>query len=284
MRPAWIKQDRSLVFLAGGLVSLLLAGWWISSIFGGAQRAHMTVLALVPSHTPTPFQPVSMTQTPFRPVAATPTTTPTPLPTLTPLPSTYERFGIDFADSAQAIKTGLFPAGTAINGGQPIQFSFRPGWPCEWINRRGCTSLHYEGRVVLATIHSGVAGDGQPLRHALEGTWLNAAALSLRQVQENLAALQGAEVSIEQAGKNTTGMHVLAAVRLPATQVEEYFSLPVNEGLEFAAQSSSEMANALASGKPLLVIETCGWHHPEEPFAPGTSGTSASVYLVVIGD
>ncbi|MBE0697629.1 MAG: hypothetical protein IH586_11970, partial [Anaerolineaceae bacterium] len=144
--------------------------------------------------------------------------------------------------------------------------------------------LHYQGRVVLATIHSGVAGDGQPLRHALEGTWLNAAALPLQQVQENLVALQGAGVSIEQSGKKVEGMHVLAAVRVPATQVQDYFSLPVNEGLDLAAQSSGEMADALASGKPLLVIETCGWHHPQEPYAPGTSATSASVYLVVIGD
>jgi hypothetical protein len=281
--PGWIRQERSAILLTGGVLSILLVGWWVSSLFGGAERAHTTLQAQVPSSTPTPFQPVPLTQTPFRPFAPTPTTTPTPLPTPIPIPSTYKRFGIDFSDTAQAIKVIFSPSQT-LNNGHTIRISFRPGWPCEWINHRGCTSLHYQGRVVLVTIHSGVAGDGQPLRSALEGTWLDSAALPLSQVRENLAALQSAAVSFSQSGKNTAGMHVLAAARVPAAQVQEYFSLPVNDGLELAAQSSAEMAAALASDKPLLVIETCGWHHPEEPYAAGTTATSASVYLVVIGD
>lgn len=232
----------------------------------------------------TPFQPRGLTQTPFQPVAPTQTPTPTPLPTPTPFPSTYTRFGIAFTDTSQTIQVVLSPLQGPVNEGRPIRVPIRPGWPCEWADHRSCISLHYQGQVVLATIHSGVAGEGEALRNALEGTWLNAAALSLPRIQENLDSLQGADVDLEQGDSSSGTAHVLAAVRLPADQAADYFSLPVNEGLELAAQRSPEMAAALASEKPILIIETCGWSHPSEPLVPGTSPTSASVYLVVIGE
>ncbi len=234
--------------------------------------------------TATPFQPGILTQTPFRPVAATPTATPTLPPAPTPLPSTYERFGIDFSDTSQTIKTSFTSSNAAFHSGKPVQIAFRPGWPCEWANHRSCTSLHYQGQVVLVTTHSGVAGEGQPLRHALEGSWLNAAAFPMQQIRENLASLQNADVRIEQGSTSAEGIRVIAAVRVPAEQVNEYFSLPVNDALNLAAQFSTEAAEALSSNQPLLVIETCGWRHPEESIAPGTSSTSASVYLVIIGN
>lgn len=272
----------------------LLVAWLLAAVFTGKQRTHPAQEAAASravaysAASPTPFQPGGRTLTPFQPVAPTPTATPiaspTPLPDSNALPSSTTRFGIDFSDTNQTIQTILSPSQATLNAGKDIRMAFRPGWPCEWINNRACTSLHYQGRVVLVTIHSGVGGDGQALRHALEGTWLNAAALSMQQVLTNLAALEEAPVLIKQSDVSAEDLRVLAAVRVPAVQLEEYFSLPVDAALDFAAQSSAEMTQALASGQPVLVIETCGWHHPEEPYAPGVTGTSASVYLVVIGE
>lgn len=283
MLPARIKQEQAALILAGGLAFLLVV-WLFATVFISGQKTHPAPSAA----SPTPFQPGERTLTPFQPVAPTPTatqtTSPTPLPKPNSLPSSMTRFGIDFSDTSQTIQTILSPSQATLNAGKDLRMTFRPGWPCEWINNRACTSLHYQGRVVLVTIHSGVGGDGQALRHALEGTWLNAAALSMQQVLTNLAALQDAPVLIKQSEEIAEGLRVLAAVRVPAVQLEAYFSLPVDEALDFAAQSSAELTQALASGQPILVIETCGWHHPEEPYAPGVTGTSASIYLVIIGE
>lgn len=280
-RPISIKQ-----FLLVVLALFLLFGGASFSIrlAGGlavADTPHMVAGIL---ETPTPFQPQAATQTPFRPVGPTATSTPTPLPTPTPFPSTYVRFGIDFNDTNRTIKTELIPASDSFNGGRPVRINFRPGWPCEWINHRGCTSLHYQGQVVLATIHSGVGGDGQHLRHSLEGTWLNSAALSIHQIQANLALLWNSSAIIVQGETTAEGLRVKAAVRVPASLVGEYFALPVDDALNLAAQSSPELADALTSTSPLLVIETCGWRLASEGYPPGTSDTSASVYLIAIGE
>jgi len=291
--PRWMKGGRSAILLAGSL--LLLIFTWLGSVVlapGRKPEAEQGVAAkfapVIFTVSPTPFQPGASTSTPFQPVTATPTATMTASPTPLPMPGleplTYMRFGIDFSDTSQTTRILLSPSQADFNAGKPIRVSFRPGWPCEWINRRACTSLHYHGQVVLVTVHSGVAGDGQALRHALEGTWLNAASFPLKQVRANLAALQDGQVSIDQPGATAQGLRTLAAVRLPAAQVEAYFSLPVDDALDLAAQSSTEMALALASGAPLVVIETCGWRHPEEPWAPGVTDTSAAIYLITIGE
>jgi hypothetical protein len=44
-------------------------------------------------------------------------------------------------------------------------------------------------------------------------------------VRANLAALQDGQVSIDQPGATAQGLRTLAAVRLPAAQLEAYFSL-----------------------------------------------------------
>lgn len=287
MLPSRPGQDRSAAILAGGLLLLLLA-WLVAAAVAAGQSSRPAQVAALPGASPTPARPGGSTPTPFQPAAVTPTATatasPTPPPTAEPPPLDYTRFGVDFSDTAQAISAVLSPSQDQFNAGRSLRISFRPGWPCAWINHRACTSLHYNGQVVLVTIHSGVAGDGQALRHALEGTWLNAAALPMQEIRANLAALQDGDVSIEQSGVTAQGLRALAAVRLPASDVEQYFSLSVDDALDFAAQSSAEMAQALASGEPLVIIETCGWRHPDEPWAPGITGTSASVYLITIGE
>lgn len=274
-------------FLLVGLALFFLLA--IANLFmrmAGRQADTPHMVAQVQT-TPTPFQPFAATQTPFRPIGPTATNTSTPYPTQTPTPPpppTYIRFGINFQDTSQKIKTELLSSSKDFNGGRSIRINFQPGWPCEWINHRGCTSLHYQGQVVLVTIHSGIGGDGQNLRHVLEGTWLNAAALSISQIQDNLGRLRDSSVVIRQGGITAEEMRVRAAVRVPASQVVDYFSLPIDDALNLVAQDNPDLADALASKTPLLIIETCGWRLASEGYPPGVTDTSASVYLIAIGD
>jgi len=245
-------------------------------------------IAAIPQVTLTPFQPVAITQTPYLPVGPTPTITSTPIPSPTPTPKptlsvTYLRFGIDFSDTSRVIETQLMPGDTSLNAGQPIIINFTPGWPCEWINHRGCTSLHYNGQVVLTTIHSGMWGEGQELRNLLEGTWLNAASFPLDKVYANVASLPGGTARITQGKVSSGDIRVLAAVRLSASQAVDYYSLPIDDGLDLAAEMNPELADALASRIPLLIFETCGWRHPAEGYPPGSTDSSASIYLIAIG-
>jgi hypothetical protein len=287
LAPVQLRRERCLVYFLAVLFAVLLAITIATAlVFGwlapGFPQKEPKAVALVT--TPTPFQPWMSTRPPFLPVGATPTPSPTPPPSPTAFPFSYQRFGIDFNNTRQTIKIDLSPPDATVNNGRVIKIAYRPGWPCEWTNHRGCTSLIYRGQVVLVTLHSGVGGEGQPLRGALEGTWLDSAAFKLARVRANLTALRNADVKISQENATAQGIRVLAAARIPAGQVAEYFNLPVDEAINLAAQSSGEMTDALASQKPLLVIETCGWRQPEEPYAPGISSTSASVYLVVIGE
>ena len=235
-------------------------------------------------HTPTPFQPSAPTGTPFLPLVSTQSAEEVEL-----LP--YVFHGQDFSVDGRDIQV-TFEGGLAV--------TIRPGWPCEFTDHRACISLHQDGRLILATVHSGVGGEADALRHALEGTGWNRAGLPLEAVRANLLALQGADLRIATQGAqgegNGTGdqsapgdlagrsdLTVLAAVRVPAGMVNEYYRLPVDDALARLAKNSPELAAALRSGRKLLAIETCGWRHPEEAWAPGVTDTSASVYLIVIG-
>jgi hypothetical protein len=61
-----------------------------------------------------------------------------------------------------------------------------------------------------------------------------------------------------------------------------YFLQPVNLGLNAASAYQPDLESFVQPEQPLLVFETCGWRMPEEAWSPGTSTTSASVYLGVI--
>lgn len=245
----------------------------------------------------------SVTATPFQPVANTPTlppppvptvevhhtiqqNTPQPTPTLEPTPvspSTWH--GIDLHDGSAPLRL-VVDAPEDVNHGMPLVIGFQVGRPCEYADHRACISAHAGGRLLLATVHSGVGGEGQSLRHALEGTGLNRAGLSLERIQQNLSAMQGAPVSAEQNyGASADNLRVLAVGRVPASAVAAYFALPFDEALALAGiDLADELENAQAGSGGLLVIETCGWRHADENWAPGVSDTTGSVYLMVVGE
>jgi len=249
----------------------------------GAADFAVSALAVFQTHTPTPFQPVPATPTPFNAVRYTPTVSPTPTATKTRAPLTGRWHGIDFNDTTRRIELTITPAGEQFNGGQPLRIGFRPGRPCAYFDFRACIGLHESpsSAVILATVHSGLGGDGQPLRHALEGTGFNQAAFTLGEIQQRMDALQDAPVTIQQ-GDASTDRQLRAAARVPPNLLDAYFNLPFQQALETIAQTSPALARALKSPAPLLIIETCGWRQAQEFGIPGATDTTGSVYLLVI--
>ena len=247
-----------------------------------------------------------VTATPFQPVANTPTLPPpsvptvevhhlieqnTPLPTEEPTPepvvSPYLWHGLDLSDGGPLVRLEI-AAPEPVNRGQPLEIAFRVGRPCEYYDHRACLSVHDGGRLLLATVHSGVGGEGQSLRHALEGTGLNRAGYGLERIAQNVSALHGAPVRAQQdadASLTVDDLRVVAIGRVPASAVAAYFALPFDEALALAGiDLEEERTQARAGESALLVIETCGWRHNQENWAPGVTDTTGSVYLVVLGE
>lgn len=241
-----------------------------------------------PTYTLTPFLPVgpTATSTPLPTATAAPTQTPTPAPTFTPTrpPLTGVWNGIDFHDTTQSIELTIHLTGAPFNSGSPLTIGFRPGRPCAYYDFRACINIHDgpEVGVILATVHSGVGGDGQPLRHALEGTGFSQAGLPLYEIHNRMESLVGAPATLRQGESSGDDLRVRAAARIPPDRIADYFTSPLPDALDVAAQDSPAMQRVLKSRKPMLVIETCGWRHPEEYGIPGATDSTGSVYLLVI--
>lgn len=231
--------------------------------------------AMLPS--PTPFQPVHPSPIPLM-------AQPTPqAPVSTWAGEGYP--GLKLHAGQPVIHLRIKPDGTQVNSGDPIQLSFRVGAECLFGAGTACVNTYQAPGSVpvsLVTIHSGVGGEAQPLRHALEGTGYNQAGLPLRRVLKNLRQLTGSPVRISQAGEEISGLEVAAAIRLPAELVREYLQTPASQALNFAAQYAPELEAFLRPDRPLIVLETCGWRMPGEAQGNGLSETSASIYILVI--
>lgn len=230
--------------------------------------------------------PLVITATPFQPMPPTATITanqsdPHKLLTATaPAPDlTIESWwGLNFSKESQPIDLTV-----SASGSSPLVIRFRTGWPCEYANHRACASI-YPTRgvpILLVTVHSGLWGEAEPLRNYLEGMGLNRAALPLQQIRQNLLDLRGRPVTLEQGGVGGSWLRVKAAVRVPPDMLESYFAQPVPAALEQVSSLDVDFAGALAD--PLIIIETCGWRHPDEAWLPELSDTSASIYLLAIG-
>lgn len=238
---------------------------------------------LKPTATRTPFLPLSITPTPFQPLHPTPETPAESSPALSE--PTLNFYGVDFNDHNQRVRIQIIPPNKKVNNGKPIMISFIPGGQCNFGDGRACVSSYISAalsEVDFLTVHSGVGGEGQAFRHAVEGTAENQAGLPLKQVLTNLRQLSGAEVVISQGGQVYSGFTLVAAARLPAHALKAYFQTPLQSALQAAAEFDTTLESYLNASQPLLVFETCGWKMPGEPWAPGVTGTSASVYLGVI--
>lgn len=229
--------------------------------------------------TATPFQPRVISPTPFRPHA----------PTQQAIPATPEAptgfYGLDLTDPGHRVRILIFPPNPGVNAGMPILISFIPGQVCIYGDEHACVTLTWTGAgapVTFITAHSGVGGEGQDFRNAIEGTGINSARLPLREVNANLRALEGAEVVIIQGKRRYEGFTLSAAARIPPGSLKAYLNQPVSNALWFAAQVEESLAKPAKGDLPLLVFETCGWKVPHEPWARGVTNTTASVYLGVI--
>jgi hypothetical protein len=187
-------------------------------------------------------------------------------------------WGLDFAPGAPETRLTVDAPGGAL------KITIRPGDPCQYWDHRACVSLHLVSGapVLLASVHSGLGSEAESLRFRMEGMGLNRAVVPLDEIQARLAELQGAGITLVQENLPPINLRVLAALRIPAARLDEYFSQPFDTALTQAASQEASISDAL--GRPLLVIETCGWWHPEEAWAPGVTSTSASVYLLVMGE
>ncbi len=130
----------------------------------------------------------------------------------------------------------------------------------------------------MLTIHSGVGGEGEALRLALEGSGIDEAGLEISQIRANMSALRGSTASLALGEKSLGDLELIALDRIPAMDVPHYFGIPFDSALRAVASDNPDLQDALASGSPLLMFEICGWHVPGEVWNEGGS-TSASIYL-----
>lgn len=218
-----------------------------------------------------------------------PATPPTHVNSLPPAPDislpSLNFLGIDFGNQKDWVRIKIYPTDRRINNGQPIILKFLPGKHCIFGDHHACVAAFQrsgEAPVIWLTIHSGIGGEGQPFRNAVEGTGINKAAYSLQKTLTNLQALSGSQVVISQGTTTVRGLSLQQTVRIPGSMVQGYFDTPLEDTLDFSSQITPELLPMSHPTQPILVFETCGWRIPGQPWFPGTSDTSASVYLGVI--
>ena len=253
---------------------------WINSYTPASQTALVS---------PTPFRPLHPTETTEPNLALEPSYTYIQFPTAPPsnliLPPVLSDDIINWTFEQSPVSIRLKPDSHRINGGKAIQIVFQPGSECQFGDGNACANTYRDrlgAEITFLTVHSGIGGEAQHLRNAIEGTGFDQAALSLNQVHKNLQALVGSDVTFKQGDIEKSSLEVVAAVRLPARLLRDYIQLPVNEALSFAAQFDPDLSTIIDSGQSIIIVETCGWRMPGEPNPDGLSDTSASIYLFVI--
>ena len=169
-----------------------------------------------------------------------------------------------------------------LNGGKVIKIAFAPGDSCAYGSGRACVSRHRNGQVTLLTVHSGLGGEGEAFRSAVEGTGLDLAFYSFAQIRQNLGALAGASARLQSGELNRDDLNLAVVTRVPPRRLAEYFEMPFDQALADEALQTPDLQAALDSGEPLLMFEICGWQIPGEAMAPQVSPTTASIYLGVI--
>jgi hypothetical protein len=193
--------------------------------------------------------------------------------------------GIDFSQRDKRIRIAIYPSNKRLHRGKPVVISFLPGKRCRFGDNRGCVTTFTStgnSEVTFLTVHSGIGGEGQAFRHAMEGTGLVGAAYNLKKIKSNMNAWEGARVVITQGKKRFEGFTLAAVSRVPARRVNDYLGASIPQALAFAAHLDEDLLPLTASGKPLLIFETCGWRVPGERRAARVPISSASIYLGVI--
>lgn len=267
-----------LILLVGGFLGLSAS---LKPVWTSAMQAPDDLPARR-TPTSTPFQPQKPTR--ILPVGLGPTRVePSPTAQETqPAQPVIPHFAGRFLDfPSPKARLHILP-GKSLNSGQEIRLTINPAQECEFGTGKSCVSLHRGGQVILLTIHSGVGGEGEAFREAIEGSGLDEAGFSIGKIRTDMAALENVPVKIS-LGPDALGDLELAAVaRVPAMDIQRYFDLPFDDALEMVAWENKPLRAALDSGEQLLIFEICGWHVPGEVWAQGSTATSASIYLGVI--
>lgn len=273
------RQNARLLSVAGGV--LLIIG--LSGLLRYAS-AFATVIDAQPAPTIQASEPNHLTSTPFRPIPPTATHQPTATPTPTPSPPPPQPIlPLALLEQPPKIVLRIGPV-PSLNDDQPIRIAFVPGAECPFGNQRACLSLHRNGTLSLLTIHSGVGGQGEAFRRAVEGSGLDSAGYSLSRIQSNLDRLQNVPVSLSSGDNLSKNLILLGVARIPPSEVEAYFSRPVDEALELVTRYNPALQPALDSGNPLLAFEICGWLVEGEGWSPGVSATTGSIYFGLLGE
>ena len=194
-------------------------------------------------------------------------------------------YGVDFSNDNLRIIITIQPPDDRVNGGKPIVIPIFAARECEFGEKTACVTAYKPnevGNVIFLSVHSGVGGEAQRLRHAIEGTGIDSAGYALEQVQRNLSTLNGAEVTITQDDLVLGGFRLISTARVPAIGLENYITYPVTEALHQASAYNPHLVDLIRPRGPQLVIETCGWKMDGEPWAAEVTSTSAAIYLGVI--
>ncbi len=197
---------------------------------------------------------------------------------------TLNFYGINF-DRHERVNIEIIPPNGQVNRGKAIKISFIPGERCQFGDKKGCVYAYkptYAGNVIVITIHSGVGGEGQRLRGALEGTGINRAGYSLKKVRSNMQALSGAQIVIQQGDVEIGNLQLSAVTRIPPRSLTRYFRASLAEILELAADLDPGLSSLVHPEQPQIILETCGWKMPGEPGSENVSDTTGSVYLAII--
>jgi hypothetical protein len=266
-----------LLLLSGGLVGIL-------RVVQAAGPVELPAVSALPSPTPGP----STTPTPFQPLKPTPTILPTytriPTATATLPPTPVPHFAARLLDESAGPVTLEIDPPDLVHQGQAIRLTFQPGHDCPFGSGVACVSQHHQGKVVMLTVHSGLGGQSETFRRAVEGTGLDTAFFNLDKIHENLRALRNTPVRLTIDGQTRDNLELVGVARVPPDQLQAYFDLPGDEALALAAHYDDQVLAALQAGEQLLAFEVCGWAVPGEPWAPGVSATTASIYLGFIRD
>lgn len=191
--------------------------------------------------------------------------------------------GIDFSSNGSLITIQIKPTDNTIISAQPVEISFLPGEHCIFGDGHACM---YEflssdlSRVIFASVHSGVGGEGENFRNFVEGTGINQGLHSTYKVTQNIESLFGSQITISQGTTALTELSLIAIARIPPEHLEAYMALPIEKTLDYAIENN--LLDPEILNQDLFVFETCGWRLPDEDDRPGFSSTTYSIYLGVI--
>jgi hypothetical protein len=165
-----------------------------------------------------------------------------------------------------------------------VELSFIPGKTCNFGDHHACVSEFFDGgrNLVFLTVHSGVGGEAQDFRHAVEGTGINRAGYSLKKVQAKLDSLSGAQVAILQDGDQVSSFTLVGVARIPPDYIQAYLKAPIHDALALAVKLNPDLKETLHPSLPIVAFETCGWKMFGEPWLPGVTSTTGSIYLGII--